>query len=390
MKKGSILIFIGMIGLVSCKKADVGETSACSYSNAADSSNKHPKAAKWQGIVDKYVKQGLPGMSVLIEDENGEWIGSGGLADIERKVKFQPCTPSKAASITKLMVGTMMYMLQEQGKISIDDPLSKYISKDILDKIPNASESTIRNAMQHTTGIYDITTDADFYLAVLNNPNKSWEPEEILKYAYGKDPYNAVGDTSYYSNTNTVFVIMCAEKVLGYSHVKALREMIWNPLGMHDTYIQSRDVLPKEVAQGYYDLYNNNSLVNVSNIITGSGNGYGGVYTTIFDLKKFIKALYYDKTLINASSLAMMNDFMNEDENNRLSPGAMLKFRSFTTHEGLGHSGRDLGYSADLFMFPTRNNRLMIFLVNYGTNAASDLREVFRAFEKELVLDIVE
>ena len=390
MRKCIYLIFAILFGLSSCKKADIGETSSCTYNNAADTSSRHPKAAKWQAIMDKYIKQRLPGMSVLIEDENGEWISSGGYADIEKEVKFIPCTPSKAASITKLMVATLIYKLQEQGKLHIDDPLSKYISKDILDKIPNASKSTIRNVMQHTSGIYDITTDSDFYLAVLNNPNKSWQPEEVLKYAYGKDPYNEVGDTSYYSNTNTVFVIMCAEKVLGYSHVKALREMIWDPLGMHDTYIQSRDVLPKEVAQGYYDLYNNGTLVNVSNIITGSGNGYGGLFTTILDLKKFIKALYYDKTLINAESLAMLGDFMNEDENNRLSPGAMLKFRSFTEHEGLGHSGRDLGYSADLFMFPTRNNRLLIFLVNYGTNAASDLREVFRAFEKELVLDIVE
>lgn len=389
MKK-QIIIAAAILAIVSCKKADIGETSPCTYNSNADTSIKHPKAARWQGIMDKYLKKGLPGMAILIEDENGEWISSGGYADIEKEVKFMPCTPSKAASITKLMVGTLVYMLQEQGKLNIDDPLSKYISKDILDKIPNASASTIRNAMQHTTGIYDITTDADFYLAALNNPNKSWQPEELLKYAYGKDPYNAVGDTSYYSNTNTIFVVMCAEKVLGYSHVKALRDMVWNPLGMHDTYIQSRDVLPNNVAQGYYDLYNNQTLVNVSNIITGSGNGYGGLFTTIFDLKKFIKALYYDKTLINAQSLAQMNDFMNEDENNRLSPGAMLKFRSFSPHEGLGHSGRDLGYSADLFMFPTRNNRLLIFLVNYGTNAASDLREVFRSFEKELVLDIVE
>jgi hypothetical protein len=56
----------------------------------------------------------------------------------------------------------------------------------------------------------------------------------------------------------------------------------------------------------------------------------------------------------------------------------------------VGHSGRDLGYSADLFVFPTRNDRLMIFFVNYGTDADSALREVFREFEKTLVLELTE
>ncbi len=387
MKKILFLLFAVPVFL-GCRKSDISVSVTCIYANSADSSQSHPKAALWKSIMDKYLKQGLPGISLLIEDEQGTWIGSGGWADFEKEVKFLPCTPSKAASITKLMVGTLTYMLQEEGKLNIDEPLSKYISKDILDRIPNASEATIRQAMQHTTGIYDITTDSDFYLAVLNHPNKQWEPEEILKYAYGKEAYHSLGDTSYYSNTNTVFVMMCIEKVLGYSHVKALREKIWEPLGMHDTYMQGRETLPSTVAQGYYDLYNNGTLVNVSNLITGSGNGYGGLYTTLFDLRKFIKALYYDKILIGPASLASMMQFVNEDENNRLSAGAMMKFRSFSPHEGLGHSGRDLGYSADLFMFPTRNNRLMIFLVNYGTNAASDLREVFRAFEKELVLEL--
>jgi len=372
---------------LSCDEVDIGPSDSCAYTPAA-SSTTHPKNVVFQSILDTYVKKGLPGISALVRDESGTWVGYSGKADIDKNIPFTPCHPSKAASITKFMVGTLMMMMQEKGLININDPISKYVDADIIKKVKNADQVTIKNCMQHTTGFYDIITDAEFYLAVLNNPNKSWDAEDLLKYVYGKDPYFAPNEGVEYSNTNTIFVGMCLDKVLGYHHSKALREMIWKPLGMNDTYYQSRDGLPNTVAQGYYDLYNNNTIVNVSNLITGSGNGYGGVFSTVYDLEKFMNAYYYDKTLVSEAGMATMMTFIPESEQNNLGVGIMQKFKNFSTHLGVGHSGRDLGYSADLFAFPTRNNRLMIFFVNYGTDGDTALREVFREFEKTLVLEL--
>lgn len=372
---------------LSCDEADIGPSDSCAYTPAV-SSTTHPKNVVFQSILDTYVKKGLPGISALVRDESGTWVGYSGKADIDKNIPFTPCHPSKAASITKFMVGTLMMMMQEKGLININDPISKYVDADIIKKVKNADQVTIKNCMQHTTGFYDIITDAEFYLAVLNNPNKSWDAEDLLKYVYGKDPYFAPNEGVEYSNTNTIFVGMCLDKVLGYHHSKALRDMIWKPLGMNDTYYQSRDGLPNTVAQGYYDLYNNNTIVNVSNLITGSGNGYGGVFSTVYDLEKFMNAYYYDKTLVSEAGMATMMTFIPESEQNNLGVGIMQKFKNFSTHLGVGHSGRDLGYSADLFAFPTRNDRLMIFFVNYGTDGDTALREVFREFEKTLVLEL--
>ncbi len=380
------VIVLALVGLFSCKDPDIGPTSDCTFTDFPS----HPKASIYQGIVDKYVKKGLPGISVLVRDEGGTWIGYGGKSDIARNIPFLPCHPSKAASITKFMVGTLTFMLQEQGRISIDDPISKYVDPTIISRVANADQVTIRNCLQHTTGFYDLITDSEFYLAVLNNPNKNWDAEELLKFVYEKDPYFAPNEGVEYSNTNTIFVGMCLDKVLGYPHGQALREMIWDPLGMTNTYYQGREALPNTTAQGYYDLYNNNTIVNVSNIITGSGNGYGGVFSTTQDLLKFMDAVYYNNILISKASLDVMMDFIPEDERNDLGVGMMRKFKNFTTNTGVGHSGRDLGYSADLFAFPSRNNRLMIFFVNYGTDGETNLRQVFLDFEQELVLAITQ
>lgn len=394
MKKYLISFFCVVLLIVttlSCEDANVGPTNTCAYTpNPAFAA--HPKSDVFQSILDNYVKKGLPGISALVRDEDGTWVGYSGKADIGKNIPFTPCHPSKAASITKFMVGTLTFMLQERGLLHVDDLISKYIDGDILSKVKNGDKVTIKNCLQHTTGFYDITEDPEFYLAVLNNPNKSWEAEQLLKFLYGKQPNFEPNQGVLYSNTNTIFVAMCLDKVLGYSHARALRSMIWEPLGMNDTYYQSREELPNIVAQGYYDLYNNNSIVNVSNLITGSGNGYGGVYSTVADLEKFMNAYFFDKSLISEESMATMMTFLPESEGNvnNLGVGIMEKFKNFSPHLGVGHSGRDLGYSADLFVFPSRNNRLMIFFVNYGTDGDTFLREIFRAFEKDLVLELTE
>lgn len=268
MKKLIFILITLSIIQVACKKANIGATANlnCQY---ADSSSKHPKNTMYQSILDKYVKLGMPGISAMLIDSSGTWIGCSGYADLENQIKFTPCHISKGASITKLMVGTLTMKLVEEGKISLDDPISKYIDEKILKKIKNSEGKTIRNLMMHTTGIFDVITSSDFYLAVINNPNKDWTQTELLEYVYGKEgvtlnqPYPAN-----YSNTNTILLTMCIEKATGEKHIKLLHEKIWDPLKMTNTYLQGHETLPGITAQGYFDLHNNGTIVNMSNFIT--------------------------------------------------------------------------------------------------------------------------
>jgi D-alanyl-D-alanine carboxypeptidase len=383
------ITFITFALVLCCQKPDIQSTEACQYQPEADYSN-HPKAAQFSEILLKYKRKGLPGITAMMEDEDGIWVGYTGYADLKNKVEFLPCQPSKAASVTKLMVATAGFILQEDGLWSLDDRISDYIDKDIIDNIEGADKVTIRNCMQHTTGFYDIITDSEFYLSVLNNPNKHWKAEELITFAYNKEGAFAPNTAAKYSNTNILLVSMAMDKVLGYSHARALRERLWTPLEMNDTYYQSRESLPNNIAQGYYDLYNDGSILNVSNIITGSGNGYGGVFSTVFDLRKFMRALYFDKTLISQASLDEMFTFINEDEKRDIGVGILRSFKHMSVEPGVGHTGRDLGYSADMFVFPTANDRLMIFFVNYGTDGDTPLRQVFWDFEEDMIKALIE
>ena len=377
---------------LSCRKSFVGKTDPC-QGNYADSSFKHPKRAIYQAILDKYKKKGLPGIAVLVEDDDGVWMGGAGKADIAQGVDFKPCTVSKVASITKMMFATAVMQLREQGKVRLEDKISQWLDPDIVKHVANTDKATIRDLMQHSSGVYDIITDADFYLGVLNNPNKKWEGKDLIKYAYDRPAmfeYVEHARKGDYSNTNTLLLSLVIEKITGRPHSDWMHELVINKVGMSNTYYHWHDDLPKYTAQGYYDLYNNGTIINVSNLITGSGNGYGGIYSTVVDLHKFMKALFINKTLVNQESLDTMMTFIEDDERGYLGVGLLQQYKTLNNgHLGIGHSGRDLGYSGDAHFFPTKNNRMFINLVNYGTNGDTPLRQVFYDMRDEFVLELV-
>lgn len=388
----NIFVYLAALSLVfhSCRKAQIGTTTTIGQPIPwTDTSNRHPKQAAFKALLEKYRLKGMPGMSMLIRDQSGTWVGATGKADIQNNIDFVPGTVSKAASITKLMMGTLLFRMMEDslatgiGFRDLDKPIHNWIPSRLTGKLANGNRVTLGQCLKHETGIPDLINEDRFYLAVLNNPNKKWSQEELLEFVYNLEAEFAPGDTAVYSNTNTVLVTMVMEAQSGKKHADLLRQYILGPLGMDKTFYQPHDKLPPEVAQGYYDLYNNSTIVNVSNLVTGSGNGYGGIFSNLFDLYKFADALLIRKTLLLPSSLARMQTYGKQDGSNYYGYGLQKSYIRGADF-GIGHKGRDLGYSANLFYFPAKNV-LHIFFINYGTDADSKLKDVFFEFVDELV-----
>ena len=386
-----ILYFILTIILFSCKKEQVvsykGESTQIPW---VDSSGRHPRNDAFTTLLKKYQKKGLPGISLLIRDRYGCWVGAVGKADIGKNISFQPGTISKVASITKMLIGAMVFRLMEDsarsgiGFTMLDKKLAEILPASIIRHLPNGNLVTLGQCMRHETGIPDVIEQDAFYLAVLNQPNHKWEQEELLEFIYDKDPLFHPADTAIYSNTNTVLATMCIEQLTHQPHEQLLKKYVFQPLAMNDTYYQWHDVLPENVAQGYFDLYNNNTIVNVSNLVTGSGNGYGGVYSNLFDLYKFGNTLLWDQTFLQPSSINRMKITGKTNGNNRYGFGLQQSYLDLGADYGWGHKGRDLGYTANLFYFPAKGV-LQIYFVNYGTDTKSDLRQVFYDFQDELL-----
>jgi D-alanyl-D-alanine carboxypeptidase len=392
MKYVITIVLLISIAFYSCQKVQIRKTTTigvpCPWN---DSSSMHPKNTIFKNLLEKYRKKGLPGISLLVHDNKGTWIGASGKADIENNIDFVPGTISKAASITKLFIGTLVFKLIEDsvhsgmGYAALNRKINTWLPRRITDRLANGNLITLGQCMNHETGIPDLIEQSPFYLAVLNHPNKKWKPEELLEFVYDKPALFYPSDSAIYSNTNTILVTLIIEAQTGINHADLLKKHILNPLGLSHTFYQPHDQLPNSVAQGYFDLYNNGSIVNVSNLVTGSGNGYGGLYSNIFDLFTFCKALFVQKNLIQAASLAQMQIYGKKDEPNYYGYGLQKTFLNHGTNYGIGHKGRDLGYTANLFYFPAKGI-IHIFFINYGTDSKSNLRQVFYDFQEELVV----
>ncbi len=367
--------------VVSCEKEPLVKTKDCEKPGNPN----HPKSEAFEQLLDKYTDKGLPGITLLIRDSSGVWTGSAGKADIEKDIPMQVCHVSKVASITKPFIASLVMMLDEEGKLDINDKLTEYINPAKVEEVENAKKATVRQLLNHTSGIYDIVSDDEFYLAVLNKPKKDWEQAELLEHVKDEQAYFKPGSDVKYSNTNYLLLSMVIEGATGRFHYKLLEEKILQPLGLENTVYHSREKLPEKTAQGYFDLYNNGNIVDLTNYNTGNGNGYNGIYSTVKDLQVFIEALLRTKILVSPEQLRRMKSYNPAETYRQIGLGIMQDFLDHPADTyGLGHGGSDLAYSGEMYYFP-EEDYTMVTLVNYGTNAESDLESVYEEYRKEAV-----
>lgn len=383
MKPQHILLPILLLFLTACQTDLIGPTTPCNGSTTPN----HPKAAQYQQVMDNYVAKGLPGISILIRDAEGTWASGSGMADIAEGLPMDPCMVSKAASITKTFVGVATMKMAEAGKLNLDDQISLYLDEKVIERVNNADQSSIRMLLNHTTGIFDVITDQAFYLKILNDPAHPWTPEELINFVEGDEAYFPAGTDVRYSNTNYLLLAMVLDKIHDQGHADLIRKQVIEALDLQNTFYYWHDEVPAATAQGYFDLYNNGTLLNMTNYNTGSGNGYGGIYANVFDLQTFIEALARDRNVLNPKSLQEMFTWTEPLEGKFREHGLGV-FRDFLERPadeyGIGHRGRDLGYTADMFWFPEKDFTL-VYLVNYGTDAKSELQETFFQFRTAIV-----
>lgn len=363
--------FVFMAVLSACIKSNSHvATSTCTLNfTSADSSNKHPKNAELTQLITELTTSGVPGVSVMLEDENGLWFKSSGYADLEKKTPMAPCHIAKVASVSKLYTATLIYQLVGEGKMSLDDLASKYINEKHVSKIANLEKATVRDLLCHSSGIYDVVFDADFILYTFNNLDKEKTYEKLLSFAYNKPaafPYNTKRE--YNQTLNHVILAMIIEKVTGQSHGDVMKNRIFYPLFLQNTYLRSfMDIPWNQVAKGYYDVKKDGLLQDLTPLYTGDGKGFTGIYTTVNDMRIFTQALFKQQKLMNSAMYQSMIEIPSIDSTMGISGGCRAIKIAVNGKEELwyGHPGGEVNYAAGAFYSPTKKATLT-FIVNYG------------------------
>ena len=172
MKRNIFLYIVFIVSLLSlsCNKEITAPVEDCTL-EITDDSDTNLKTETYQAILDKYCKKGLPGLSLAIRTpDEGLWLGASGYARIEDKTEMQVCHLHHSASIAKTYIATAVLMLVEQGKINLNDLAKDYLHQEIYSNISNAEQATIKQLLNHTSGIYNFDDNFKFYVNTFNNP----------------------------------------------------------------------------------------------------------------------------------------------------------------------------------------------------------------------------
>ena len=392
MKNISFLFLIAACLFTACSKDTVSPASR--YNNTlsfTDNSAEHPKNAAYQAIIDQYTQDGLLGVSVSIADENGTWLGAGGKADIVSDVDLEVGHRFLIASISKLLTATAIFTYLDEGLLSLEDPINKWIDTEITNQIENADEAQIQHLLSHQSGIYDWYTfrlEADRYNEDFNN----WKQEDILEFVYGKPARFAVGTSFEYSNTNFVLLGMILEKVAEKSLKEVYQSQIFTPLNLESAHYGTQpNALSKEVVKGYYALVGRGYVEAQKLYEDELSTGDGGISINAQDLGHFMKELMAGNVL-SQSSLAKMQDWFEIDEDTGGGDGKNgYGLEYFVGDYGIsyGHTGSVDGFSSSIDYYP-ENGTIVTFLFNFSPGSFADFmrwREFQDAMKKVVFED---
>jgi D-alanyl-D-alanine carboxypeptidase len=154
-----------------------------------------------QQALDKLVSDGVPGAIALERDGGQEWHAASGVADLATKRPIRPTDRFRIGSMTKAYVSTVVLQLAGERRLSLDDSVEHWLPG----VVPGGDAITVRQLLNHTSGLYNYI-DGEFYLQLLRDPLRTWQPLELVQRAVAQPPLFAPGTSWSYSNTNYILL----------------------------------------------------------------------------------------------------------------------------------------------------------------------------------------
>ena len=308
--------------------------------------------------LDEYIeaemrRQHVPSLSLAVV-QAGKVVKSKayGLANLELNVPATTKTVYQLQSITKSFIACGTMLLIEDGKLGLDDKITKYLSE-----LPPAwSDVTVRHLLTHTSGISNFVGDQGSGAAIITFSQKVSSSEEIIGWAAARPLKFAPGEGRRYSSTGYQLLGMIIEKVTGKPWGQFLHDRIFAPLGMTSTRVYSYyDIIPNR-AYGY----NHFGDVPVNGVWMTSAimeSPAGGLLSTVEDMAKWEIALETG-TILKPSTLVQMevpvrlkNDsIVQERDGTRHGLGWDLP--TFNGHRAMAHAGDHItGFTANFTRF---------------------------------------
>ncbi|WP_423494023.1 beta-lactamase family protein [Microbacterium esteraromaticum] len=283
-------------------------------------------------------------------------------------------SPFHAASVGKTMLAAVYAQLVDEGRITLDDPISEHLDAETLDGLftvdgtDHSGEVTFRHLLGHTSGIADyfegpVLRGPSMIDIVTDDPDRAFTPEDLLAFSReNQTPVAAPGEEFAYSDTGYILLGLALERIEQQPYADTLHERIFAPLDMRDSHLLTdhgtgTDILPLTVRG--VDLSDRAALS-----VDWAG---GGVVTTLSDLVTFTRA-FTSAELFSPEMLAELTTFTGQYDTGIHYGLGVMQFR-FAELSPMLFSMTDMhgavGSTGTYALYDPENDR--IYVANYGS-----------------------
>lgn len=326
--------------------------------------------------IDDYIRaemkaQQIPGLSLAVI-KNGEVVLAKGygFANVEHQVAVKPETIFQSGSMGKQFTATAVMMLVEEGKLSLDDKITKFF--------PDGPETwrniTVRHLLTHTSGLGDYPDDFDL--------RRDYTEDELVQRIKPIPLAFQPGEKWSYSNLGYVMLGVLIHKVSGKFYGDFLQERVFKPLGMTTARVISEaDIVPNRAA-GYRlvngELKNQNWVSPTLNTTAD-----GALYLTVYDMAKWDAALYTEK-LLKRSSLEQMWTPVKLNDGKTFPYGFGWALGDVRGHHIVEHGGAWQGFKSQISRYVDDKLTIVVFANQARANPAKIAHGVAAIFDPQL------
>jgi CubicO group peptidase (beta-lactamase class C family) len=337
--------------------------------------------------IDAIAKQALSrpaaGMSVAVARDGQVVFARGyGMANLEHSVAVTPETVFHIASISKNILSAVILQLVDEGKLRLDDDVTKYVPE-----APTLGHHvTVRQLINHTSGIYSFTSLPD----AANNERLELTHEQVLGLIKDKPFVFEPGTRWRYDNSAFYLAGMVVERVTKQEYGAYVREHVFKPLGMSSASLCYARMVVPHFASGYE--VDGGALVNAAFMTWKLPFAGGAVCATASDLLKWQAALDTGRVL-TPSSLALMRTPTTLADGTKIDYGLGTRLGSLDGHRVLGHTGSGGGFRTVLASFPD-DHLTIVVLINTDDGSAppaamaADIARAALGLKKNALLDL--
>jgi D-alanyl-D-alanine carboxypeptidase len=290
--------------------------------------------------------EGPPGAIAVVQRRGERDVHTAGVANVETAARLRARKHLRIASVSKAFSGAVALAMVDQGVLSLDDTIGEHLP----DLPPTWHPMTLRQLLQHTSGMPDYTQSQGFADAFVDSPKVAPSPGELLGYV-ASAPLSFPPGTAYkYSNSENIAVAMMVEAVTGASYERALAAKVTTPLRLRRTEMPQGTLLPDPFIHGY--LWEGGVPQDYSQWYPPLDSGVawggwawasGGVVSTPADLNRFVRG-YVGGRLFEGEAQDQQRQFLDGGQSDPPGPGrnaAGLGLFRYRTRCGrvFGHTG---------------------------------------------------